>query len=135
MTIDCLPAQGFVLIAGGSGITPMRSILRARGDCRPCLPFSAANDFSGVAFRDDFVALQRRPDLKVVYVLECLVGDCDAERGRIDRLMLERHLPAACRHFQCLVCGHNSMMNSVERLPADLGIADARVPSERFSQV
>jgi predicted ferric reductase len=138
MTIDRLPAQGFVLIAGGIGITPMRSILltlRDRGDRRPCLLFHAANDFSRVVFRDDFAALEQQIDLKVVYVLEHPVGDYDGERGRIDRSMLERHLPAARRHFQYLVCGPNPMMDSVEQLLSDLDIADDRVHSERFNQV
>lgn len=138
MTIDRLPAQGFVLIAGGIGITPMRSILltlRDRGDRRPCLLIYAANDFSRVVFRDDFAALETQLNLKVVYVLEQPVGDYDGERGRIDRLMLERHLPSARRHFQYLVCGPNPMMDSVERLLSDIGIADDRVHSERFNQV
>ncbi len=138
MTIDRLPAQGFVLIAGGIGITPMRSILltlRDRGDRRPCLLLYAANDFSRVVFRDDFAALEQQIDLKVVYVLEQPNGDYDGERGRIDRPMLERHLPLARQHFQFLICGPNPMMDSVERLLSDLGIADDRVHSERFNQV
>jgi predicted ferric reductase len=138
MTIDRLPAQGFVLIAGGIGITPMRSILltlRDRGDRRPCLLFYAANDFSRVVFREELARLEQELDLKVVYVLEHPQGKYAGERGRIDRALLERHLPAARAHFQYLVCGPNPMMDSVERLLAELGIPDDRVHSERFNQV
>jgi predicted ferric reductase len=138
MTIDRLPAQGFVLIAGGIGITPMRSILltlRDRGDRRPCLLIYAANDFSRVVFREELATLEAQLDLKVVYVLENPSGDFRGERGRIDRAMLERHLPQPRQHFQYLLCGPNPMMDSVERLLSDLGIGDDRVHSERFNQV
>ena len=138
MTIDRLPAQGFVLIAGGIGITPMRSILltlRDRGDRRPCLLVYAANDFSRVVFREELATLEAQLDLKVVYVLENPSGDFRGERGRIDRAMLERHLPQPRQHFQYLLCGPNPMMDSVERLLSDLGIGDDRVHSERFNQV
>mgnify|MGYP000897053982 CR=1 FL=1 len=138
MSIDHLPAQGFVLIAGGIGITPMRSILlslRDRGDRRPCLLIYAANDFSRVVFRDEFAALQGQIDLKVVYVLENPVGDYDGERGRIDLALLERHLPQPRQYFQYIVCGPNPMMDSVEQLLSELGIGDDRVHSERFNQV
>lgn len=46
LTPDRYPALGFVLIAGGLGITPMRSMLltmRDRGDTRPVLLIHAAN--------------------------------------------------------------------------------------------
>ena len=138
LSVDRLPAQGFVLIAGGIGITPMRSILltlRDRGDRRSCLLFYAANDFSRVVFREEFSALCRQIDLKVVYVLEHPDGGDDCERGRIDRALLERHLPTARRHFQYLVCGPNPMMDSIERLLFDLGIDDERIHSERFNQI
>lgn len=74
-------------------------------------------------------------DLKVVYVLEQPNAGDECERGRIDRALLERHLPTARRHFQYLVCGPNPMMDSIERLLFDLGIDDERIHSERFNQI
>lgn len=138
MTIDRLPAQGFVLIAGGIGITPMRSILltlRDRGDRRPCVLLHAANDFSRVVFRHELESLQLELDFKLVYVLEHPAADYVGERGRIDRAMLERHLPEPRRHFQYLLCGPNPMMDSIEQLLFDLGVPDERVHCERFNQV
>lgn len=138
LSIDRLPAQGFVLIAGGIGITPMRSILltlRDRGDRRPCLLFYAANDFSRVVFREELEALRQEIDLKLVFVLEQPRDGDDCERGRISRAMLERYLPAARRHFQYLICGPNPMMDSIERILFELGIGDERIHSERFNQI
>jgi predicted ferric reductase len=138
LSADRLPGQGFVLIAGGIGITPMRAILltlRDRRDRRPCVLFYAANDFSRVVFRNEFDDLCRYLDLKVVYVLEHPTGDYFGERGRIDRAMLDRHLPEPRRHFQYLICGPNPMMDSIESLLLDLGVPDDRVHSERFDQV
>ncbi|MFM8359991.1 MAG: ferric reductase-like transmembrane domain-containing protein, partial [Verrucomicrobiota bacterium] len=59
-TLDREPGQGFVLIAGGIGISPMRSMLRTlrdREDRRPVVLFHAAVDSGGLAFRDELEAL------------------------------------------------------------------------------
>lgn len=138
LSIDRLPAQGFVLIAGGIGITPMRSILltlRDRGDQRPCILFHAANDQTRVVFGEELRALEQQIHLEVVLVLENPAPGHEGERGRIDRAMLERHLPAPRQHYQYLLCGPSPMMDSIEELLFELGIPDDRIHSERFDQV
>ena len=138
LTVDRMPAQGFVLIAGGIGITPMRSILltlRDRGDARPCVLFYAVNDFSRMVFREELQQLRSQMNLTLVFVLEHPDPGDICERGRITRAMLERYLPAQGQHFQFLICGPNPMMDIMEHLLFELGIPDDRVHSERFNQV
>jgi predicted ferric reductase len=138
MSIDRLPAQGFVLIAGGIGITPMRATLltmRDRGDQRPCILFYAANDLTRVVFLDELKALQAEIALRLVLVLEHPGPGYGGERGRIDKAILKRHLPTFRHHYQYLICGPNPMMDSIEHLLAELGIADNHIHSERFNQV
>lgn len=138
LSVDRMPAQGFVLIAGGIGITPMRSILltlRDRGDARPCVLFYAVNDFSRMVFREELQQLRSQMNLTLVFVLEHPEPGDVCERGRITKAMLERYLPAQRQHFQFLICGPNPMMDIMEHLLFELGIPDDRVHSERFNQV
>lgn len=138
LTVDRLPAQGFVLIAGGIGITPMLSILQtlaARGDRRPCVLVYAANDRRRTVFAAELADLVQQMALTVVYVFEQPEAGDDAESGRITVELLRRHLPAELRWYQCLICGPNPMMDSVEASLRALGVDDARIHSERFDQV
>ncbi|MFO1493103.1 MAG: ferredoxin reductase family protein [Lysobacterales bacterium] len=138
LTVDRLPAQGFVLIAGGIGITPMLAIVQTlaeRRDPRPCLLFYAANDRSRVVFAEELAALQQRMALTLVYVFEHPRPGDGGESGRITPELMRRYLPAELPWFQCLICGPNPMMDSVEQSLRALGVAADRIHSERFDQV
>lgn len=138
LSVDRLPAQGFVLIGGGIGITPMLSIIQTlmyRGDRRPVVLFYAANDYSRTIYRDELAEWQQAMDLKVVYVLEHPEPEDAAERGRLSTEILRRHLPAGVEWCQFLVCGPNPMMDAVEHLLGELGVPPDRIHSERFDQV
>ncbi len=132
------PAQGYVLIAGGIGISPMRSMLltmRDREDVRPIVLFYGAHDWSRVAFRDDLEALSAVLNLKVVYVFEAPDDGWTGERGFITADVLRRHLPRQHRRFQYFVCGPVPMMNAVEKVLVDIGLPATVVHTERFDMV
>jgi predicted ferric reductase len=132
------PAQGYVLIAGGIGISPMRSILltlRDREDVRPVVLFHAAHDPSRVAFGGDVGALARELNLKVVYVFEEPEEGSAAERGYLTGEILLRHLPRRYRRFQYFVCGPGPMMDAMDRVLVEIGVPAAAVQTERFDMV
>lgn len=138
LSVDRLPAQGFVLIGGGIGITPMLSIIQtllARGDRRPVVLFYAANDLARTICREQLAQWQAAMDLKVVYVLERPAEEDVCERGRLSAEILRRHLPPGAEWFQYLICGPNPMMDAAERLLGELGVPSGRIHSERFDQV
>lgn len=98
LSVDRVPAQGFVLIAGGIRITPMLSIVQTlllRSDRRPILLFYAANDYSCTIYRQQLAEWSQAMDLKVkvVYVLEQPDAADACERGRLSAEILRRHLP------------------------------------------
>jgi predicted ferric reductase len=137
-TPDREPALGFVLIAGGIGIAPMRSMLltmRDRDDARPVLLFYAAADFTRVAFRDEIDQLTRQLNLRVVYGLERPGPDWTGERGFITAETLGRHRPPHVRHYQYYVCGPVPMMDAMERILVQAGVPPGRVHTERFQMV
>lgn len=137
-TPDRAPAQGFVLIAGGIGITPMRSILltlRDRGDRRPVLLIHAAHDSSRAVFTAELAALTAEMPLTIVRVHEAPAADDDAERGFVTPELLRRHLPPDARHRAFFCCGPPAMLDALGAGLAALGIAPDRIHAERFDMV
>lgn len=137
-TPDERPAERLVLVAGGIGVTPMRSMLlamRDRGDRRPVTLFYAAHRRSRAMFAGELEALQQALDLKVVFVFEAPEEGERCERGLLSTELLRRHLPADLRFTQFFVCGPAPMMDAMERIAAELGVPSDHVHTERFDVV
>lgn len=131
-------APGFVLIAGGVGVTPMMANLHAmaaRGDKRPVIMFYANPDWDSIAFRDELDALVDRLDLKLVHVLEKPPEDWAGERGFLDRDMLERHLPGDFRDYRYFLCGPPPMTEAAREGLSALGVPLAHIDAEIFEMV
>ncbi len=137
-TPDRRAVPGVVLIAGGIGIAPMRSIvltLADRRDPRPVVLFHAAHDETRVAFRDEMEALRSRLKVDLIYVLEEPATDRPAERGLISAELLSRRLPAEHRAWHHLICGPPPMVDAVEEALRALGVPRSLIDSERFNLV
>jgi predicted ferric reductase len=137
-SLDREPGQGFVLIGGGIGITPLRSMIvtmRDRGDARPVILFYGARNREAVVYHDELEALRRQMSLQIVWVFERPDADWKGERGYIDAALLKRHLPPQFKRYQYFMCGPTPMMDAVEEHLAATGVPRARVHSERFDVV
>jgi len=138
LTPDRTPAQGFVLIAGGVGITPMRSILctlRDRQDMRPVVLIHAANRPERMLFREEIEALRGAVNLECVPVYEAPPAGWTGESGYVTRELLARHLPGQYRRYQFFVCGPPPMMDMVEAGLLALGVPPERIATERFDMI
>ncbi len=132
---DQQQGPGYVLIAGGIGITPLRSIcetMAMREDYRPIIVFYASRDYQDITFREDFERLQTRMNLKVVYVLQESDQNWIGETGHITTEMLLRHLPPQYKRFQYFVCGPSPLMDAMERALPSIGVPPESVHTERF---
>jgi predicted ferric reductase len=137
-TLDRHPAQGFVLIAGGIGISPMRSMLltmRDREDRRHVVLLYAANDASRVVFGDELDTLRRSINLDVIYVFEHPGADWPGERGRVTADVVRRHLPPQFTRYQYYVCGPPRMMDALEDTLTAIGVPASHINTERFDMV
>ena len=121
----------FLLFAGGSGITPLMSILKSalhagRGDV--ALVY-ANRDERSVIFRDELVALEKQyaGRLHVVHLLESVQGI-----PRVETLA-ELARPYAAR--EVFVCGPGPFMDAVADGVAALGVPAGRTHYERFSSL
>lgn len=120
-----------LLLSGGSGITPVMSILRdlARRDVIDDVVFvHAARSWRDVVFREELSALAtRHPGLRLVFVLED-----DRERGgRLDVGKLDARVgDLAERHT--LLCGPAGMMAALSPRWTETGLTH-RLKTERFA--
>jgi predicted ferric reductase len=138
-SIDHEQAQGFVLLGGGVGITPMRSIILTmiqRQDFRPVHLFFAANAEDDLTFREELETLPKDySNIKVVFVLSKPPEGWQGETGYITRQVLERHLPEQSRRFMYFICGPEPMMNAMEKVLLEMGVPGDQIQTERFNMV
>lgn len=138
-TIDGLArSEGFVMIAGGVGITPMLSMLRTlsdRGDRRHHHLLVGARTVDELMLRQEIDTLRHDLDLVVTEVIEAPPDDWPGETGRIDTELLERCLPRHYRHHDYFLCGPPPMVIAVGRQLRDRGIPARRIHTERFDVV
>jgi predicted ferric reductase len=128
-------ADGYVFIAGGVGIAPIISMLRAcadRGETRPLWLFYGNRCWERVVFREELDALAQRLDLRIVHVLGEPPDGWEGERGYIDRGVLERHLPAQRAGLHHFICGPQPMIQLAERSLHALDVPASHVHSELF---
>ncbi len=125
----------YVLIAGGSGIGPMMSILRTmadRGDKRPVTLLYGSRTWDDAHFREELETLTERLDLTVVHTLEQPPEGWEGETGFVTREMLSRYLPPKDVRYRVLICGPLGMLNAVEKALESLGVPESVIDLERF---
>ena len=124
----------FLFIAGGTGIAPMRSMIRHaraighRGRMSVLYSARTPNDF---AYRGELRGMARRGELRLI--LTATRGPNErwlGERGRITMTHLELLVddPATL----CFVCGPAAMVDDVPRMLRQLGVEKARIRIEEW---
>ncbi|PRP91048.1 3-ketosteroid-9-alpha-hydroxylase reductase subunit [Enhygromyxa salina] len=135
------PARKLVLIAGGSGVTPMMALLRTlltREPQRELALIYANRSQADVIFADALarLAVEHGPRLAVLHALEQpppswsgAVGRCTGPTlaGMLDDTPL-----ASDPDSEFLLCGPTPMMDGARELLGARGVAAARIHSESF---
>ncbi len=138
-SVDRAPqAGGFVMIAGGVGITPILSnlhALQARADPRPVVVIYANRGEDDIAFRAELEAMRDTIEMTLVHVLEDPPEGWQGESGLIDRALLERHLPPESRDWPHMLCGPGPMVDAAQATLRDLGVSARHIDSEIFDLV
>jgi ferredoxin-NADP reductase len=123
------PADGgpLLLVAGGSGVVPLRSMLRARtSDVRARLIYSART-LDDVIYRDELAALG--DDIVLTLTREQRDG---FRAGRVDADLLGEAGFSPEEEPRIFVCGPTAFVESVASALVGLGHAPERVRTERF---
>jgi cytochrome-b5 reductase len=119
------------LVAGGTGITPMISIIRwilAKGlDVELFLLFANKTE-ADIIFRDEWESNAREhANFHVYHVLEQPSVSWTQGRGRITEEMLGRHLPAPDAETAIFLCGPPLMVDALEGTLKSLGYSEQSI--------
>jgi len=154
-TIDVMPPHGsfttefkpenkrhLVGIAGGSGITPVMSLLRTTLKYEPESWFTLLygnRDSSSIIFLEALAALKDKylGRFDLYHFLDTEAGDVELFNGMLDRTRceeaIERLISDAAEVDGWFICGPGPMMDAAEGALLDRGIAKGRIHIERFT--
>ncbi|HWO64275.1 MAG TPA: 2Fe-2S iron-sulfur cluster-binding protein [Umezawaea sp.] len=131
--VDPAAAHEVVMVAAGSGVTPMMSMIRTRLAAPPTARIAlllSNRDQGEVIFADELLRLsQENPErLSVTHVLT-------RERGRLDAAGVRDWLTGLrpsddARYY---LCGPEALVGTVRAVLTELGVPDDRVHHERYT--
>jgi glycine betaine catabolism B len=129
-------ADSIVLIAGGVGITPLMSILRALTDrywTGEIYLVYCVRQEREIIFARELDSLRKQ--FNNLHICVTISGLKDASwtghRGRLTEELLGRTIPDLPRRL-CYICGPSAMMSSVTDLLRGLGVPESQIKSEAF---
>lgn len=123
----------FVFIAGGTGIAPLRAMLRHALAIprREIGLFYSARTPDEFAYEDELRALARAGDIELRQtVTRALDADWTGARGRINRAALEALVHDAAT--RCFVCGPPALVEEMPKRLMELGITPDRIKTEEW---
>jgi ferredoxin-NADP reductase len=128
------PASPLLLAAGGSGIVPLRSMLRHRalsGAGVPARLLYSARSFPDVIYRGE---IDHYADgISVTYALtRQQPSGWTGHRGRVDDALLEDVAWSARKNPVAYVCGPTAFVESIAEGLVKLGYPPGQVKTERF---
>ena len=129
-----LPSDGhtMLLIAGGTGIAPLRSIMMerlSRPSAPPIVLVYSARSADEFAFRAELEALGIAGRISTHFTVT-RDQKWTGRRGRIDAALLKDALPST--DANCLICGPPELVSSAAELLRGLGVASSRIQIERY---
>lgn len=125
-------SQKVLLVAGGIGITPLRSLMEDMLNKGKDVVLLYANRTKGdIVFKRELDALAMRHKARVTHVLSH-DDNHDWEKGYIDEEKIARLVPDVASR-EVYVCGPKPMMDSIIKIAEDLGVGRSRIHFEKFS--
>ncbi|MEL7087472.1 MAG: 2Fe-2S iron-sulfur cluster-binding protein [Pseudomonadota bacterium] len=133
--------KSYLFFAGGSGITPVLSILRTvlkrEPEARATLVY-ANRSLQTIMFREELEALKNLHigRLQILHILENDVQDIDLFAGRVDREKCDRLFSSLIDIGSVdwsFICGPKPMMTTIAEALAAHGLAEDRIKYELFA--
>jgi ferredoxin-NADP reductase len=129
---DGLAPMPVLLVAGGTGIAPLRSILMERLS-RPHVPaisvVYSARSAAEFAFKAELDALAVAGRVRLWLTVSRPDTAWTGLRGRVDERLLREALPS--REATCFVCGPLGFVTDVSTLLGSLGVDESRILAEK----
>jgi ferredoxin-NADP reductase len=125
-----------LLVAGGSGVAPLMSMLRDReaiGSAIPATLLYSSRSWDEIIYREELDRLSAGPALHVIHTLtRSHPDDWDGYTRRIDAAMLEDATGEQEPGRLAYVCGPTQLVENVANDLVVLGYPTDRVKTERF---
>lgn len=132
-TLPADPTLPILMVAGGIGITPFRSMLaelKARRQSRPITLLYAAKHPDEFVF-DELLDWADGQGMRVIRVVSDPPKGWNGKRGRIDRAMVERLVPDV-RQRLVYLSGPEPMVEAFQELFRGLGVPRTRIKRDFF---
>jgi ring-1,2-phenylacetyl-CoA epoxidase subunit PaaE len=139
---DASKSRHLVGIVGGSGITPVMSLIKTLLSEEPRSRFTLLygnRDSSSIIFLEALAALKDKHlgRLEIYHFLDAEEQDIELFNGMLNRERLEEAVPALVPDFADVdgwfICGPGPMMDAAEGVLLDRNIAKERIHIERFT--
>jgi len=126
-----------LLVAGGSGIVPLMSMIRHRRAARSDVPtrlLYSSRSFDEIIYRDELEALAAGEDGMAVFhtLTRSQPPDWKGFARRIDQTMLSEVAGPLGREAQAFVCGPTQLVEAVAELLVEMGLEGGNIRTERF---
>jgi len=142
-TVEFDPAKAhhYAAFAGGSGITPVMSLIKTALGTEPESRFTlfyGNRDSNSVIFLEQLAALKDRylGRFELYHFLSDEEGDVDLFNGMLDRETCDEALDHLVNDAKAIdawfICGPGPMMDAAEAALTDRGVAKDRIHIERF---
>ncbi len=118
------------MIAGGTGIAPMMSILRdaAKRDIQgEFVLFYSARSKESILYREELEQLKKDERFRIIITLTR--EEWEGESGRISREMIERHIPEVAG-YSWWICGPLTMAKERKEELISLGVGPKKIKVE-----
>jgi ferredoxin-NADP reductase len=119
------------MVAGGSGVVPLRAMLRHRaaaGSTVPAKLLLSARTAADVYYADE---LPHLADLHITLTRGAPPG-WTGGTGRVDKTLVEAFAPPPAEDPRTFVCGPTAFVETVANALVDVGHDPARISTERF---
>ena len=125
-----------ILIAGGSGVVPLRSMLRHWAATSRALPVRllySSRRLSEVIYRDELLGYSKVDQVDVDFALTReWPDDWQGHRGRIDQALLTEVAGPPSGMPRVYICGPNGFVEAAAASLVQLGHDPSRIRTERF---
>jgi len=125
-----------LLIAGGSGVVPFRSMLRHRAALKSSVPvrlLCSARQLDDVIYREELARCAAFEEIDVQFTLtRSAPARWQGYRRRIDRELIAEVAWSPGEHPLAFICGPSGFVETAAQALVDLGHDPQRVKTERF---
>jgi ferredoxin-NADP reductase len=123
-----------MLIGGGSGIVPLRAMLRhwsATGGEVPVRMLYSSRSVADVIYRDELFRRDDGAEVDVALTREW-PDDWHGHRGRVDHALLDRLVWTPEQRPRIYICGPTGFVEAMSSSLVEAGHAPSRIRTERF---